>query len=58
MTDTLEKIATELERNIALAVAELVRHGGSPADVEALRQQFRALADDEENKLTGEEIPD
>lgn len=58
MTDTFEKTAVELERDIAPAVAELRRHGGTDADVEALRQQFRAMAEDEDNRLDGKPIQD
>ena len=39
----------EIDRAMSLAIAELCRHGGSEAQVEALRQQFKALADDEDN---------
>lgn len=39
----------EIDRAMSLAIAELRRHGGTEADVEALRQQFKALADDEDN---------
>jgi hypothetical protein len=45
------------ERAMALAVAELRRHGGSEAEVEALRQQFKTLADDDD-KPDAETIPD
>jgi hypothetical protein len=48
----------DIDRDMALAIAELVRHGGSERDVEALRQQFKTLADDEDAKLTDKQIPD
>ena len=44
----------EIDRAMTLAIAELRRHGGTEAEVEALRQQFRALADDEDS--TGKPI--
>ena len=47
----------EIARAIALAISELRRHGGTEAQVEMLRSQFEALADDEENRVTGKLIP-
>jgi hypothetical protein len=45
----------QIDKAMAVAVAELLRHGGS--DTEMLRRQFQTLADDEDNKLTGKLIP-
>ena len=42
----------EIERAMADAIAELIKHGGSERDVEALRRQFKALATDEDAKPT------
>lgn len=48
----------EIERAMADAIAELIKHGGSERDVEALRRQFKALATDEDAKPTDKQIPD
>jgi hypothetical protein len=48
----------QLEIDLALAVAELRRHGGTETQVEALRAQFRALANDEDAKPTDKQIPE
>lgn len=45
---------SEIDRALALAVAELRRHGGSERDVETLSAQFKVVADDKadsENKI-------
>ena len=42
MTDKVE-----IDRAMALAVAEALRHGAAAAQIETLREQFKALADDE-----------
>ena len=42
----------------AMAMAELRRYGGTEAEVKALREQFKTLADDEDAKLTDKQIPD
>ena len=47
----------EIERAMADAIAELIKHG-SERDVEALRRQFKALATDEDAKPTDKQIPD
>jgi hypothetical protein len=38
----------------ALAVSELLRHGGTEAQIEMLRQQFTVIVED--NKLSGKPI--
>ena len=39
----------DINRAIALAIAELIRHGGSVRDVETLVEQFKALAEEKES---------
>ncbi|MGA9501269.1 MAG: hypothetical protein WBV52_13655, partial [Pseudolabrys sp.] len=39
----------------ALAVSELLRHGGTEAQIEMLRQQFTIIVED--NKLSGKPKP-
>ena len=56
MTST--DMADEIDRTIALAVAELRRYGGTEAQAEALREQFRVIAEDEQNQPTDKRIPD
>jgi hypothetical protein len=46
----------QLEIDLALAIAELRRHGGTEAEVEALRAQFKIIADDQAE--TESKIPD
>jgi len=48
---------TDIARDMALAIAELRQHGGSEAQVEALRQQFSVLTENE-GKPAEPEIPD
>ena len=49
---------TDLDRAMALAISELLAHGGSERDVEALRAQFKALATDQETQPSDKKIPD
>lgn len=48
----------EIDRAMALAVAECRKHGGGERDIEALRAQFKALATDEDAKPDDKQIPD
>ena len=54
MTTITDK--ADIDRAIADAVAELRRHGGSEAEVQALRDQFKRLADDEAAKVDDKPI--
>lgn len=47
----------EIDRAMSLAIAECRRHGGTEVQIELLRQQFKALAGDEDNKVTDKQIP-
>ena len=40
----------DLDRALALAVSECLKHGGCERDIEVLRKQFKALATEEENQ--------
>jgi hypothetical protein len=46
-----------IARALALAVAELIAHGGTEAQVEVLREQFKVIAEDEESQ-PDKQIPD
>jgi hypothetical protein len=48
----------DIDRAMALAIAECRKHGGTEADIEVLRKQFRALATDEDASPTDKQIPD
>jgi hypothetical protein len=48
----------ELNRSAQLAIAELVTHGGSPADVRQMAEYFRQQAAEAESKAANTEIPE
>jgi hypothetical protein len=58
MTTTGSTDKADIARAMAMAVAELRRYGGTEAEVKALSEQFKTLADDEDAKLTDKQIPD
>lgn len=56
MTNTDDK--ADIDRAIAQAVAELIRHGGSARDIETLVEQFKAQAEEETQHTEATRIPD
>ena len=48
----------DIDRAIAAMIAEQTAHGASERDIETLRQQFKVIADDEQNQPTDKRIPD
>ena len=55
---TANDMADEIERAMAVAVAELLAHGGTEAQIEMLRAQFKVIADDADAEVTDKKIPD
>jgi hypothetical protein len=54
MTGSTDK--AEIERAVADAIGELIRHGGNSEDVKQLIRQFEIIADDQAE--TESKIPD
>jgi hypothetical protein len=55
---TIHGSSNEIDRAMEAAIGELIRHGGTEAEVEVLREQFKVIAEDEENQPTDKRIPD